>query len=159
MDRPRLRTAARALVLDPLDRVLLVHFRFSHGDVWATPGGGIDPGETEAEAVRRELHEEVGYTDLEIGPAIWTRTHYFPLSEHYDGQTETIFLVRVDGPPQRDPLLSAEELRNEYVVGHAWWTIPELHRNTVAFAPARLPALVADLVTSGPPAVPIDVGV
>ena len=36
-----------------------------HGGQWALPGGRLDPGETAEEAVRRELHEEVG---LDLGP-------------------------------------------------------------------------------------------
>ena len=95
MEELRLRKAARALVLDPNDRVLLVRFRFPMWDVWATPGGGIDDGETALDAVRRELHEEVGAVDADIGPPIWTRTHLFPMPDGRDGQQETIFLVRV----------------------------------------------------------------
>jgi hypothetical protein len=47
--------------LDPADRILLVHF--STG-VWATPGGGIDAGETDEDALHRELAEEIGLTSF-----------------------------------------------------------------------------------------------
>ncbi len=46
------RAAARALVLDRHDRVLLVQFRDDEGQVWwATPGGGIDDGENAEAAI------------------------------------------------------------------------------------------------------------
>ena len=37
-----------------------------------TPGGGIDPGETETEAAVREVREETGF-DLDP-PACWARS-------------------------------------------------------------------------------------
>ncbi|MCL2715166.1 MAG: NUDIX domain-containing protein [Alphaproteobacteria bacterium] len=51
----------RALVLDGEGRVFLV--RHSYVEGWYLPGGGVDVGETMAEAMARELKEE-GNIDL-----------------------------------------------------------------------------------------------
>ncbi len=48
-----------AIITDEAGRVLLVRPRLGHG--WALPGGGVAAGEPPAEAVLRELREEVGY--------------------------------------------------------------------------------------------------
>ena len=56
--------------MDDDDRILLVHFEFSDWTGWATPGGGIDPDESLDAAIRRELQEEVGLVDVELGPII-----------------------------------------------------------------------------------------
>ncbi len=154
----RLRQGARALVVDERDRVLLVRFEFADGELWAAPGGGLEDGETALAAVRRELHEEVGLVDPDIGPAIWTRRHVVPILG-YDGLDETYFLVQAAIADLRTPLLTAGELRDENVTGHAWWTVEELRDAHTRFAPRRLPSLVADLLVDGPPADPIDVGV
>src|SRR5262245_4011159 len=50
-----LRDAVRAVVLDPDDRTLLVRFVFPDHEVWATPGGGVERGEPDEPALRREL--------------------------------------------------------------------------------------------------------
>jgi 8-oxo-dGTP pyrophosphatase MutT (NUDIX family) len=68
---PRLRPAVRALVLDEHDRVLLVRFDFDDRTVWGSPGGGIEAGESSHDALVRELREEIGLTDPEVGPALW----------------------------------------------------------------------------------------
>lgn len=46
--------------------VLLVRHEKGGHSYWLVPGGGVDPGETMAEAGARELREETGY-DVEIG--------------------------------------------------------------------------------------------
>ncbi len=161
MSELRLRRAARAVVLDPDDRILLVRFEFPERAVWATPGGGLDDGETYEEAIVRELEEETGVTALELGPWIWTRTHVFPFeSGLWDGQLERYVLVRTHAF-QPVPYFSVEQLAAEYVTGMRWWRQEELVAagDEVIFAPRRLPELVAALVRDGPPAEPLDVGV
>lgn len=59
---PQRRLAAYALVVAD-DRVLLTQLSQRIPDVggdWLLPGGGIDPGETPAQAVAREVWEETG---------------------------------------------------------------------------------------------------
>ena len=91
------RPAARILLLDRQDSVLL--FRFTPGDrppFWCTPGGALDPGESYAEAARRELREETGL-DLDCGPQILQRHVEFITIEGVPvSADERYFLVRAD---------------------------------------------------------------
>ena len=154
----RLRRAARAIVLDPAERILLVHFRFPRGSFWATPGGGIDEGETPEQTVARELDEETGLVDFELGPWVWTRTHVFPFeSGLWDGQADRYMLVRTPAF-EPAPRFTADELAAEYVTGIRWWTAAELAASEERFSPSRLPELLAALLRDGPPREPIEVG-
>jgi TDG/mug DNA glycosylase family protein len=155
-----MRPAARAVVLDSSMRVLLVRFEFPEDRFWALPGGGIDPGETPESAIARELVEEVGVR-APVGPAIWTREHWFLGMERWAGQREIVYIVRL---PERGgeiaPAMSAAQLAAEYVTDQRWWTQGELDAaRDVVFSPRRLPALLRELVERGPPPSPIDAGV
>jgi 8-oxo-dGTP pyrophosphatase MutT (NUDIX family) len=161
----RIRSAARAVLLDPDDRILLVRFEFPAKTVWATPGGGIEPGETPEEAIRRELDEEAGLTRAEVGPVIWTRLHIIPfIGGRWDGQREQYHLVRSHAFEPK-PRHSWEQLEREYLFEVRWWTLEELEAAGTApsepttFAPRRLPELVRALLEEGPPAEPLDAGV
>jgi ADP-ribose pyrophosphatase YjhB (NUDIX family) len=155
---PRLRQAVRAVIVDPAERVLLVRFRFGDGaSVWALPGGGVEPDEDEVDALRRELAEEVGLVDVDFVGPIWHRTHMFRDPVRFDGQAERIYFVRSAAfDPQ--PHMTWDELRAEGMVDLRWWTIPELVATVETLVPARLAALMGDLVAGSVPTVAIDVG-
>lgn len=64
------RLAGRVIPIDPSGRVLL--FRYDDpppkGRHWATPGGGLEPGEDFYAAACRELAEETGWSDVPVAP-------------------------------------------------------------------------------------------
>ena len=158
----RIREAVRGLVVDGENRVLLVRFDFPARTVWAIPGGGVDAEESDDDALRRELREEIGLDDPDIGPHLWNRLHIFPfINGLYDGQREKAYLVRVPAGFEPEPQFSWEQLNAEYLFEIRWWTVSELraasNAGEIVTAPSALAALVEDLITNGPPSMPPDV--
>lgn len=152
-----LREGVRAVVLDDDDRVLLVHFQFPDRTLWATPGGGVEPGETLDVAIRRELHEEVGLVDVELGPIIWERTHIFPFAE-FSGQHERFFLVRTS-TNVISPSFSQQELLAERLTAARWWSVQEIREaSDERFAPRQLASLLVTLLQQGPTGELVDTG-
>jgi len=142
----RSRPSARLLILDPSGRVLL--FRFVHKtgalagqDYWATPGGGVENGETFEQAALRELREETGIRAQTIGPEVGRRlfTLQMPDGEHVTAD-ERFFLVRsVDASLSRDGWTALEQ---EVMTEHKWWSQEELARTSATVWPENLPAML-----------------
>jgi double-stranded uracil-DNA glycosylase len=138
------RQAVRAVVVDAEQRVLLVRFQHpvSGDSWWATPGGGVDEGESDEEALRRELREEAGLDLDEAGPAVHTREHTFPWDRRIIRQYERFYLVRVEAHEPTPTI----DLRPEGVTELRWWTPAELDGTREVIAPPDL-ARIARAVT------------
>jgi double-stranded uracil-DNA glycosylase len=154
---PEERDAVRAIVVDAADRVLLLRFEnpVTHDVWWATPGGGLEPGESDDAGLRRELLEEIGLPLAGTGPVVWRREHVFPWDRRLLRQTERYHLVRV----HRHDAAPTIDLTAEGVHGHRWWTLDELEQTGERLAPPALGTSLRALLRDGPPAEPLDVSV
>ncbi len=116
---------------------------------WFTIGGGVEAGETIAEAAGRELREEVGiHLPIEsLGTPVATNTIEFewggcPIIQH-----QTFFAVAVDGVDVT--FANQEQLELETISAHGWWYGDDLEATGQA-AHVTIPGLLrqaADAVT------------
>lgn len=60
----------RVIVLDEENRILMVKHVHPERTVWMVPGGGIEEGESSAQAAVREVWEETGL-EVEITGLVW----------------------------------------------------------------------------------------
>jgi 8-oxo-dGTP pyrophosphatase MutT (NUDIX family) len=94
------------------DSYLLIHqYRFIVDEyVWAIPSGGVDKGETPAEAARRELIEETGYRASRI-------VHLFGYYPSYGATDQRFELFLADGVEESDTRFDPNE-----TLGVGWFS-------------------------------------
>jgi len=151
------RPAARVIVLCD-DRVLL--FRADLGDrqVWITPGGGLNEGESAEDGARRELWEETGLTPELLGPCVWFRTHVFPWNGSMLSQEEHFFLLTLGATPDLC-FDNWEEIELDQLLEHRWWTVDEIAASPDLFGPRDLALLLEPLLRGDYPSEPIILGI
>ena len=132
-DGLRFRRAARVILLDADDRLLLVRGHDAdqpERSWWFTVGGGMEPGEDARSAAVREVREETGLVldpGALVGPVL-TRSAVFDFFAEHCRQDEEIFLARVDLGDEdgagfaRDGWTSVEHDVLDELRGGAWTT-------------------------------------
>ena len=126
------RHAVRAVLLTPQAEVLLIKFVAPQRQFWLTPGGGAESDESALQTLRRELREEIGRDDFEIGPEIWRRTTSFSWNGNTRTQHERYFLVPTERfEPPEDML---DEAERRWFGGFRWWQVDDLHGSEERFA-------------------------
>ncbi|MFB6724684.1 NUDIX hydrolase [Kribbella sp. NPDC056345] len=146
------RTTARVLPVRPDGKVLLLHgWDPLKPDVpyWFTIGGGVEAGESIADAACRELREEVGIVlpaDA-LGTPVAANTIEFEWGGARMIQQQTFFAVAVDTVDVT--FANQEELELQTISAHGWWWGDDLEATGQA-AHVTIPGLLrqaADAIT------------
>jgi 8-oxo-dGTP pyrophosphatase MutT (NUDIX family) len=141
LNRPRPRQAGRAILRDKAGRVLLIRFVLPNMTFWATPGGGVEPGETLLQAAHRELQEELGIAVPLKGP-VHTATGIFEFEGELIENTDTFFHGRWSGMPQLSGVTANESAALQEA---RWWTLEEMETARGDIFPRDLAAAIRRL--------------
>ncbi|HMH59311.1 MAG TPA: NUDIX domain-containing protein [Galbitalea sp.] len=108
---------------------------------WVTPGGGVDAGETHAEAAVRELFEETGLAIEGPGMGVWN--YDFDVewddADHSTGHAEYYVVHTTRFDPSDEGWTDSERIDT---LDSRWWSLDELRATNEPFEPAQLPGLV-----------------
>ena len=152
------RSAVRAVILSPDNKVLLAHMKYPNTEpLWLTPGGGLEGDEDPVFALRRELNEEIFISDWDIGPLVWRREHRLNFNGLDICVDEIFYLIRSEkfDVPKAMP----DENENQHFHGYCWWDVADIKASEETFVPLKLASYLPDLIGCIIPDKPIDVGV
>jgi ADP-ribose pyrophosphatase YjhB (NUDIX family) len=138
-----LRRAARVVLLDPGDRVLLMRYDQPppNGWHWATPGGGVEAGEDFPAAALRELAEETGWTDIALLREVLRRRYEMAYAGRMVLQDERLYLART-GEARREIRGVAAMHASDGIAAWRWWTLAELDATDEQIWPPGLAGLI-----------------
>ncbi len=149
-----MRYAVRALLFNPDNEVLLINYAPNPDihllgqapvlrDNWGTAGGGIDPGEDLHIALKREVFEEIGHTNISIGPCVWHRRADMLFLNKDIRLDERYFIART--PDRHFDTSAHTETERKYVLGIKWWKVDDVVATDALILPLFLRHKIAAL--------------
>jgi 8-oxo-dGTP pyrophosphatase MutT (NUDIX family) len=151
------RRVVRALIVAG-DRLLLLRWREPGTGrvVWEPPGGAREPGESDVDALRREVWEEVGWRLSAIGRLIFVHRQEFRWADAVYRQDERFYLHTLEAPfhPRATRLSSTEQASLQAA---RWCPIRALEQLPGELVPAKLPAALRVALLDCPTG-PVDLG-
>ena len=154
------RPAARVVLLDRNRQIFLVKgsdpMRPEKGTWWEIPGGGIERGESSADAAKRELYEECGFKNVVVGPCIWTQYVEFDFAMYHFKSDERIHLAETEESAEWDPK-GLEALEAAAFEEGRWWALEDLLASEEQTLPARLREFLPQIINGDLPESPIDI--
>ena len=115
----------RGMAIDPEGRIFLIKHSYVPG--WHLPGGGVEPGESMLEALRREMMEE-GHIDIGPAPAFFSM-YFNPRDSNRDHVA--LYVIRnFTQPSLPEP--------NAEIVAHGFFARDQLPDDTTPATRARI---------------------
>jgi len=160
-DRPAVpvRPSARVLLFDPRDRILLMKGRLpgapANAGAWFTIGGGVEPGESFEAAAAREILEETGIADFQLGPVVWLREGVMRLPKPTLIVERYVVARCEEAEPVRDGWNAVER---QLIDDIRWWALQDLADTAEPVFPpglaSRLPPIAAGRFPAEPVPIP-----
>ncbi len=134
------RTRACLVVFDATERLLLLRHSDGHGrEFWATPGGGVEAGETPEHAAQREAAEELGAPHVVL-ERLWSGHSRFRFADRDVAQDEVFFLIAQHAGVLESDCSALH--RVEGIEEVRWWSLEELRTSAHQTFPTDLAARI-----------------